>query len=239
MLPVSFRYRLLLHRPQPLKPVDQLPYIGGRRSRRSLQSPDALCVANCSGNATAATVVDPGVRLPIAFEMCFKLANDLFAGRGSVWRAVEGHVRVSEMEQEPVLEAGCRDGGTDLRGALLPVLTVRILLHPVPEALDFRGPLVVVEDAPDFVQIGIPFAFPLHRGRDASRPPLPALRASDGHARKIEIADEGQEVAGFCPGSFAQDQYSRQTRPRRGSSSSGARRSSPGLPWSHRALILR
>ena len=239
MLPVSFRYRRSLHRPQPLKPADQFPYIGGRRSRRSFQSPDALCIANCSGNVIAATVVGPGVRLPIAFEMGFKLADDLFARGEAAGGALEGPVRVSEMEQEPVLEAGCRDGGADFRSALLPVFPARILFQPAPEALDFRGSLVVVEDAPDFVQIGIPITFPLNRGRDAGRPPLPALRASDGHARKIEIADEGQEVAGFGPGSFAQDQYPRQTRPRSGSSSSGARRSSPGLPWSHRALILR
>lgn len=140
------------------------------------------------------------------------------------------------MEQKPVLEAGCRDGGADFRGASLPA---GILLQPVPEALDFRGSFVVVEDAPDFVQIGIPLAFLLNRGRDTGRPPLPALRASDGHTRKIEIAYEGQEVAGLGPGSFAQDQDPRQTRPRSGPSPSGARRSSPGLPRDHRALILR
>ena len=227
LLPVSLRYPLSLLHPQPLKPADQLPYIGGRRSRCSLQSPDALCIANGGRNVIAATVVGPGVRLPIASEMCFKLADDLFAGRGSARRAVEGPVRVSEMEQEPVLEAGCRDGGADFRSTLLPVLSARILLQPVPKALDFLGSLVVVEDAPDFVQIGIPIAFPLNCGRDAGRPPLPALRASDGHARKIEVADEGQEVSRLGPGSFAQDRYSWQARPRSGSSSSAARRSSP------------
>ena len=236
MLPDSSRYRRSLRRPQPLKPADQLPYIGGRRSGCLCRSLDALCIANCRGNAFAAAVVGSGICLPIAFEMCFKLAYDLSARGGPAGCAMERLVRVSEMEQKPVLEAGCRDGGADFRSAFPPA---RVLFQPVQEFLNFRGSFVVVEDAPDFVQVGIPLSFPLNRCRDARGPPLPALRASDGHTRKIEVAGEGQEVAGFSPGCFAQDQYARQARPRSRSSPSGTRCSSPELPWGHRALILR
>ena len=166
--------------------------------------------------------------------MGFKLADDLFAGRGSARRAVEGHARVSEMEQEPVLEAGCRDGSADFRGAFSSRASRASRGSRASRANSasassgspgFLGSLVVIDDAPDFVQIGIPIAFPLNHGRDAGRPPLPAFRASDGHVRKIEVADEGQEVPGLGPGSFAQDRYSRQARPRSGSSSLAARRS--------------
>ena len=231
--PVSSRYRRSPGRPQPLEPLDQLPYVGGRRALRSLGE---LCVVDRSGSAFTTAIVRPGICLPIAFEMCCKLSDDLLACGGSPGRAAEGPVRVSEMEKKPALEAGRGDGGADFRGVSLPV---RIPLQPAPEALDFLDSFVMIEDAPDFVQIGIPLAFPLNRCRDARRPPLSVLRASDGHTRKIEVADEGQEVARFGPASLAQDQYTRQARPRGRSSSSGAWRSSPGLPWGHRALILR
>ena len=165
-----------------------------------------------------------------------KLSGDLIARRGTAGRAVEGSARVSEMEKKPEFEARCRDGSADFRTAFL---SLRILHQPVLEAPDFLGSFVVVEDAPDFVQIGIPLAFVLNRGRDAGCPPLPTLRASDGHTRKVEIADEGEKIARLGPGSFAQDQYPRQARPRSGSSPSGTRMSSPELPLRHRALILR
>ena len=193
-------------------------------------------IANRGGSVLAAAIVGPAIRLPITIEKSFKLSDDLLARGGSSRRAEEGPVRVFEMEQKPVLEARCRDGRGELHSAFLPEW---VLLQPVTESSDFRGSFVVVEDAPDLVQIGIQIAFLLNRCRDARRSPLSALRASDGHARKIEVADESQEVAWIGPGSFAQDQDSRQTRPSSGSSSRGARLSSPGLSCGHRARILR
>ena len=220
-------------RPQFLKLLDQLPYVGGRCSRRSLA---ALGIANRGGSVLAAAIVGPAICLPITIEESFKLSDDLLARGVSSRRAEEGPVRVFEMEQEPVLEARCRDGRGELHSAFLPEW---VLLQPVTESSDFRGSFVVVEDAPDLVQIGIQIALLLNRCRDARRSPLSALRASDRHARKIEVADESQEVAWLGPGSFAQDQDSRQTRPSSGSSSRGARLSSPGLSCGHRARILR
>ena len=220
-------------RPQFLKLLDPHPYVGGRCSHRPLA---ALRIANRGGSVLAAAIVGPAIRLPITIEKSFKLSDDLLARGGSSRRAEEGPGRVFEMEQEPVLEARCRDGRGELHSAFLPEW---VLLQPVTESSDFRGSFVVVEDAPDLVQIGIQITLLLNRCRDARRPPLSALRASDRHARKIEVADESQEVAWLGPGSFAQDRDSRQTRPSSGSSSRGARLSSPGLSCGHRARILR
>ena len=213
------------------KPSDQLPDVGGRRHFRS---PGAFRISDRIGKQCAAALIRRGIRLPIAVEVVFQLTNHLLAGGWSAEGASKGSVRVSEMEQQPVLEARNRDGCANRDGTCL---TVRLPGQPRTEAFDICVSFVVVEDAPNFVEVGILLPLLLRCSRDPPWSPLSSLRGADQHVREIEIASEGAEVTRLCLGCLAQDQDSRQPFPCRGPSSPDAWPSSPGTPPGHRIPI--
>lgn len=213
------------------KSSDEFPDVGGRRHFRPS---GAFRISDCIGKQSAAALIGRGIRLPIAVEVVFQLTNNLLAGGWPAEGASKGSVRVSEMEQQPVLEARNRDGCPNRD---VTCLTVRLPGQPRTEAFDICVSFVVVEDAPNFVEVGIPLPFLLRRSRDPPWSPLPSLRSADRHVREIEVASEGAEVAGLRPGCLAQDQQPRQAVLRRGPSSPDAWPSSPGMPSGHRIPI--
>ena len=153
------------------KPSDQLPDTGGRRHFRP---PGAFRISHRIGKQCAAALIGCGIRLPIAVEVVFQLTNHLLAGGWSAEGASKGSVRVSEMEQQPVLEARNRDGCANRDGTCL---AVRLPGQPRTEAFDICVSFVVVEHAPNFVEVGIPAPSP---ALPQSRSPLvPTVLSSE------------------------------------------------------------
>ena len=113
----SVRKPVASQRPQFLEPLDQFPYV---RRGRSPRSTAALRVLDRGGKLFATASVGPATCLSITLDICLKRTDHLLARGGSTGSALERLVREREMEQKPVLEAGCRDGRADLRSACLP-----------------------------------------------------------------------------------------------------------------------
>ena len=187
----------------------------------NLLDSDPLRIADGIVHTVPALLEEARIVLPVIRKMAAETFDDLVTGGAALARGGEWPVGELEVQQQPVLEAGVRQDHHDARRTM-PFPQVS---QPSFEVADRGGAAIVIEHAVDFVPVRILPQFGSRTLPQSAWSRLSRARCADDYARETPVGLQRLEIAGFGPGSLAQDEHPRVAGPMRAGASPATRAS--------------